>query len=115
MRSETLKRFALALAALSSPALGQPLTFQPLFRGALHDCEGPNFSGHLPEGFGCRGYGTGVGVCAKAGDNRVVIYDLQVGYCHLDFSEANQSQLKRIFQYLQCKGSNPECGPAFGE
>jgi hypothetical protein len=116
MRNATLKQFALVLlTALSSPTMGQTLTFQPLFRGDLHDCDGPNFSGHLPAGFICRGYGTGVGVCAKVGDSRIITYELPPDYCHLDFAMANPKQMTRVLQYLQCKKSNPECGPAFGE
>lgn len=100
-----------------------PAVAQPLFHSTLHDCDGDDFSGHLPKGFVCRGSGTGVGFCLKPGDRRVIGYDVQggpvdppSGYCHLDWVAVNESKLKQYRQYLKCKGSTPECATAaFGK
>jgi hypothetical protein len=83
------------------------------------DCVANNFGGHLPDGFACRGFGTGVGICAKPGDGRLISYDVQggtSGYCHLDWKTVSQDNLRQTFQYLKCEGSNPECSStAFGD
>lgn len=82
---------ALGWLALSHVKAG-PAPDQILFHGTAHDCDGPDFGGHLPRGFLCKGAGTGVGSCSKPGDNRVISYDVQggpylppEGYCHLDW------------------------------
>jgi len=100
-----------------------PAVAQAIFHGTLHDCDGKDFSGHLPKGFVCRGAGTGVGICLKPGDRRVISYDVQggpnlppSGYCHLDWAAVNESQLKQDRRYMECKGANSECATAaFGK
>ena len=106
------------LASVTPPAVAQPL-----FHGTLHDCDSDDFGSHLPKGFVCRGTGTGVGVCAKPGDRRVISYDVQggpvdppSGYCHLDWVTVDETRLRKTRQYVKCKGSNPECATAaFGK
>jgi hypothetical protein len=118
-------RHIVGLAVLLSSASGAGAQqarndSQPLFHGKLHDCDaGDDFGGHLPKGFVCRGSGTGVGSCLKPGDRRVISYDVQGGpvdppggYCHLDWVTANESQLKQLRRYIDCKGSNAECAEA---
>ena len=89
-----------------------------LFYGSTNDCDGPNLGGHLPDGFACRGTGTGEGICVKPGDNRIIRYEvgapsnLPGGLCRLDFSKADHGDLKRVFQYLRCKGPMPDCATA---
>ena len=125
-----MRTIAIVAALAAAPMLGEASAPawadfpgpQVLFYGGAHDCDGPSFSGHLPEGFACRGTGTGVGICVKPGDNRIVRYGVAAtsqapnGYCRLDFSKATQNDLNRVFQYLLCKGSMPDCAnDAFGK
>jgi hypothetical protein len=109
----TMKTFAFGLfvvLAIASPALAD--SSAPLFHGVAQDCASDNFGGHMPKGFACRGTGTGVGICAKADDPRLVSYDVQIGYCHLDWISATRARVKQTLQYLNCDGSNPECANA---
>lgn len=69
----------------ASPAGAAGVEFRPIFHGAMHDCDGPDFGDHLPKGFICKGTGTGVAVCTRQGDRRVISVDIQVNYCHLDW------------------------------
>jgi hypothetical protein len=77
-----LKFAGLMIAALSA-ASASAATYTPLFHGAAKDCDGPNFGGHVPNGFTCKGTGTGVAVCTKGG--KTISADVQVNYCHLDW------------------------------
>lgn len=70
------------LSELIAPAWGE--TFQPLFHGVAHDCDGPRSGGHVPIGFMCKGAGTGLAVCSKPGDKRLISIDVQTNYCHID-------------------------------
>ena len=115
-----MKIFALALltALANSPVWAQAPITQPLFRGSAHDCDGPNFSGHLPSGFVCRGMGTGNGICARTNDNHVVIYNVVPStnstewLCYLDLFLVSRDELKQTLQYLNCKGAMPDCSIA---
>jgi hypothetical protein len=121
-KTRTIIVAALAAAPLVGEASGTARAEFPgpqmLFYGGTHDCDGQNFGGHLPEGFVCRGTGTGVGICAKSGDTRIVRYEVAVtpqapsGYCRLDFSKVSQMDLNIVFKYLKCKGSMPDCAIA---
>jgi hypothetical protein len=84
----------------------------PLFHGTSHDCDADNFGGHLPQGFSCRGTGTGVGICANARDKRLISYDVQADYCHLEWLNVSQAQLENTLRFLKCQGANPECATA---
>src|SRR5580704_10740443 len=109
-RLVTMNALALALAVALVCSAATAAVAQPIFHGTLHDCDGDDFSGHLPKGFVCRGAGTGVGICLKPGDRRVISYDVQggpdlppSGYCHLDWVAVNASQLQQDRRYMKCK------------
>lgn len=115
-----MKPIALALIAAfsASPVWAQAPISQPLFHGAAHDCDGPNFSDHLPTGFVCRGVGTGVGICARTNDNCVVVYNVAPsinsteGHCYLDLFPVSRDEMRQTLQYLKCKGAMPDCSIA---
>ena len=100
--------FILATSLAAVPAVAQT----PLFHGTASDCESDRFGGHLPAGFVCRGYGTGQGACAKAGDNRVIYYQIgpmpQWG-CRIDWTPASAAELQRLRRFIACNGSLPDC------
>ena len=118
-----MTRLALALIAAfsASPVWAQAPISQPLFHGSAHDCDDPNFSGHLPSGFVCRGTGTGSGIRAKTNDNHVVIYNIAPsinsteGLCYLDLFPVGRYEMKQTLQYLRCKGAMPDCSIAEGQ
>ena len=122
-RCAKMTRLALALIAAfsASPVWAQAPISQPLFHGSAHDCDDPNFSGHLPSGFVCRGTGTGSGIRAKTNDNHVVIYNIAPsinsteGLCYLDLFPVGRYEMKQTLQYLRCKGAMPDCSIAEGQ
>jgi hypothetical protein len=95
MANGIAKHLAVFAALAAAPLLADPsrvaraATYRPIFHGAANDCDGPNFGGHLPKGFVCKGTGTGVATCLKPGDARIISTDVQVNYCHLDWFRSN--------------------------
>ena len=69
---------AATLIAANSAAIAAPRQ-QSHWRGSVADCDGPRLGGHLPAGFVCKGYGTGVAECIKRGDTRVFAYGCRTG------------------------------------
>jgi hypothetical protein len=127
MRKST-KLFVLIVATIAFVAAEQKATLAagfcypdqascttPLFHGVYNDCEADNLGGHLPQGFMCRGIGTGVGICANSDDKRLISYTVQGGsynLCHLDWMNVSQAQREATFQYLRCKDAMPVCATA---
>jgi hypothetical protein len=98
-------------AQVASNAPSSPPT-RPLFRGPASVCDGDNFAGHLPSGFVCRGYGTGLGICLEVGGKRAVTYEINPEYdqyCHLDWISLTNRQLQQSRSFLACKGPVPDC------
>ena len=120
----TLLPRVIAATLLSAYALSfqrahaEPLHWQPFYTAiSPDDCmTKPDFlRRQLPQGFTCRGTGTGIGICVKNGDRRVIQYAVAPGVCQLDFANANERQWTKARKYLDCKGTMPECSlPTLG-
>jgi hypothetical protein len=112
------KRISPFLAQAVSNTPSSPPT-RPLYHGPISTCDGgDDFGGHLPRGFVCRGYGTGVGICLEAGGKRAIGYELpgMLGsYCQLDWIIFTNAQLQQWRTFIECDGSMPDCyHAAFG-
>ncbi len=72
-----------SLIFLLSVSSAMAATWTPIFHGTAHDCDGPDFGGHLPKGFTCTGTGTGIATCTNG--KKTISTDVQVNYCHIDW------------------------------
>jgi hypothetical protein len=101
------------LASIGSAQVASNASSSPaLFHGPASACDGDNFGGHLPSGFVCRGYGTGLGICLEVGGKRAVTYEINPEYdkyCYLDWVNLTNRQLQQSRSFLACNEPIPDC------